>query len=601
MGTRSPAPSFNGTPQKQKPIPPLSPSISSASAASDLSYSYTSYTEAAAGAKVPAPVSTHSKEQTPKIASGPTSETSVQGGCVKPDPHVSSHYACWVFDQASERASTAPGWQNETPVKGQPDAISAALVQAPMSFNSPCKMKRLFKPPFKLQITVSFRGQLDYECTASAYMLTEQQMHNLQVWSPKIHGEETMLECNTVTHRFTAFGGSSPTTMAFDLEFPELKFTQPTRMKKKYILFCMSTPAGLSLWCVYSQPTVVVSRNVDQFNKAILILEGVQPVDGRSLRGQANAAGAAAAASAAAVKALKRSSPTPDDFEPDGCYTRRYCKDYVVATYKHFGFTRALEEAEVQFLVELAKFPTPDASAYLSPDDWEAYQVWLDNDIFRSLKAVKHLWELTNPTVICSFAVLRDAIEHHLSKSLMGAFTVRPRFKSCAPASWVLSCCNLESGRPAMQHILLSAKHLQAHNLDVWVRDLPTLKYVLDIKTGAMRHKEDFFLTGYQRLNKEAEGNGNAAAAPPPPPAARPQYQVQQDVPLSVDQLDNLIPQEALDELYSGIEDGPLPGIGDVDSSIFDYFGAPEGNVQQGVGDMNVISNNLSESLNLWH
>jgi hypothetical protein len=37
-------------------------------------------------------------------------------------------------------------------------------------------MKRLFKPPFKLQITVSFRGQLDYECTASAFMLTEQQV-----------------------------------------------------------------------------------------------------------------------------------------------------------------------------------------------------------------------------------------------------------------------------------------------------------------------------------------------------------------------------------------------------------------------------------------
>lgn len=39
-------------------------------------------------------------------------------------------------------------------------------------------------------------------------------------------------------------------------------------------------------------------------------------MDGRSLRGQQNAAGSAAAAAAAAVKALKRTSPTPDDYEP---------------------------------------------------------------------------------------------------------------------------------------------------------------------------------------------------------------------------------------------------------------------------------------------
>jgi len=582
--------------------PAHSPTSPSTSQISDYSAAYQSYSDAAAIAKGGVPQTPTSKKAIRVAAGGAAAEGTAQGGGA--DTAVGSHYQCWVYDRAAQRASKAPSWQNERPAPGQPDAVSAALVQAPSAFNSPCKMKRALRPPFVVRVMVSFRGRLAYHCKARAYLLTEPQVQNLQVWDPETLGEDEGLDGHEVCHDFSAMGSASPTTVSQDLTFSGLVFTAPTGMRQKFVLFCVSTPAGPALWCLYTLPTVVVSRSVDQYNKAVLILKGIQPMDGRSLRGQQNAAGSAAAAAAAAVKALKRTSPTPDDYEPEGVYTRSYCVSYLLAKYKEAGFSRPLLAADVDFLVELAPFPSGERSSSLAPEAWEEYQGWLDGVALPCLRSIQDLWDQSNPTVICSVATTRDKVEHHLSRSSVGAFTVRPRFKAGAEATWVISTCYLENGRPAIRHILLSADHMRMHNLEFWVRDLEILRFVLDIETGTLRHKDEFFLCGYNRPAREAEEveAGFVRHAPAPAVAPGPWYGVKPEPHAAAGPEDLGIPQEALDELYRNSQTAALPGIDDLDGVNLDdlvseFMGDPGG---AGV-EVSVLPGNLEHSLkNLW-
>lgn len=64
-----------------------------------------------------------------------------------------------------------------------------------------------------------------------------------------------------------------------------MRFKVPSRMKKRWIVFTCPTPFNEALYCVYRVPTVVVSRSIEQYNKALLILKDITPKDGRSMRG----------------------------------------------------------------------------------------------------------------------------------------------------------------------------------------------------------------------------------------------------------------------------------------------------------------------------
>lgn len=90
---------------------------------------------------------------------------------------------------------------------------------------------------------------------------------------------------------------------------------------------------------------------------------------------------------------------------------------YLLAKYKEAGFSRPLLAADVDFLVELAPFPSGERSSSLAPEAWEEYQGWLDGVALPCLRSIQDLWDQSNPTVICSVATTRDKVEHHLSRS----------------------------------------------------------------------------------------------------------------------------------------------------------------------------------------
>jgi len=295
------------------------------------------------------------------------------------------------------------------------------------------------------------------------------------------------------------------------MEFKDLKFVQPTRMSKRFLLVCVELSPGPTLWLRYTLPTVVVSRSVDQYNKAVLILKDIQPMDGRSLRGMANAAASAAAATDAAVKALKRTSPhNSDDGDISGYYRPSVCRDYLLGKFKEAGFKRALDEDEIGTLLQLAGFAAmPDSplrevpqQPALSEEQWELFHKWVEVELIPALKGITQLWDQTNPCIICPFSTSREQTEQFLGRSPVGTFCIRPRIKYGGPVTWVISSCGVSPDQH-VQHVLLTSEHLEVHNLDVWVRDLTHLKFCLDIKTEKLVHKEDYFLNGYVRI----EGN----------------------------------------------------------------------------------------------
>eukprot|EP00192_Tetraselmis_astigmatica_P004311 CAMPEP_0117659664 /NCGR_PEP_ID=MMETSP0804-20121206/6553_1 /TAXON_ID=1074897 /ORGANISM="Tetraselmis astigmatica, Strain CCMP880" /LENGTH=492 /DNA_ID=CAMNT_0005466337 /DNA_START=309 /DNA_END=1787 /DNA_ORIENTATION=- len=442
------------------------------------------------------------------------------------DTKVDVNQELWVYNSSLRKAARCDEWHNPNP--GEPcRALKAAIVKAPAAFNSPCRMKKPFDPPFAIRLSVSYDGELAFECRATCYLLSEQQRSNLETWNPEVHGGEENLDKHQqeVTIRTPAAGvpgdgGNAVCTR--DLEFTELVFRQPTRMSKRYILFTLQCTEQLSLWLIYTLPTVVISRTADQYNKALLVLQNIQPMDGRSLRGQANAAANAAAATWAAVKALKRSSPHTSEEDGAGLYySPSVCEDYIYAKYKAVGFTRLLLPDEVAFLQLMAGFSSvpgnPSIVARqqpaLSEEQWEGFAKWFENHLLLGLKNVSHLWEQVHPCAISAFTTTREMAEQKLLQAPVGTFCVRPRVQFQSPLAWVISY----RSNSGIEHNLLSEEHLRTHSLEVWVRDLNHLLYCMDISTNRLRSKEEIFLHGYTRHTHQQEGVAQPSPVSAPP------------------------------------------------------------------------------------
>ncbi|XP_075265338.1 uncharacterized protein LOC142357669, partial [Convolutriloba macropyga] len=291
---------------KPGPSPPYSPCHSNTPSdeQSEQSYPYFVYPKPN-GQSGASTANQLARSSTPETTSALFAEATQQAASC--DGNLAKHQELWLFDKAAKSASQCTEWHNPCGlIPGEPTTVTAALVQAPASFNNPCKMKKIFRPPFRLKIVATYPTAGTSTCKATGYMLSQQQVATLHMWNPEIHGAEAMLKGNTLEQQLTSTSGEQ---VVHEMEFTELKFCQPTRMSKRYLLVAVELNPGPTLWVRYTLPTVVVSRSVDQYNKAVLILKDIQPMDGRSLRGMANAAASAAAATDAAVKALKRTSP----------------------------------------------------------------------------------------------------------------------------------------------------------------------------------------------------------------------------------------------------------------------------------------------------
>jgi len=123
------------------------------------------------------------------------------------DSNIAKHQELWLFDAASRSASRCIEWSNPSPAPGQASTVTAALVQAPSSFNNPCKMRKVFRPPFIIKITVACPGSVAITCKATCYMLSQQQVATIAMWNPEIHGPEAMLTGNTLEQQLTSTSG----------------------------------------------------------------------------------------------------------------------------------------------------------------------------------------------------------------------------------------------------------------------------------------------------------------------------------------------------------------------------------------------------------
>ena len=448
------------------------------------------------------------------------------------DNDVSTHQDFWVFNGPGTSAKKATEWTNPCTgsVEGQPVSLRVELDQAPATFNSPCRLKKVFHPPFALRVVATCAGNADFTCKARCYLLTDQQFENVAYWDPDIHGEEALVADGVVEGHVSgaAPGEGAVYKASAKLVFTDLKFVQPSRMSKRYALFHVETSFGAVVWVVYTKPTLVVSRSIDQYNKAVLILQDIQPMDGRRMRGKGNLTGGAAAAHAAteaAVLALKKRNAPHQGADEGGSlyFTPSMATDYLNASFSEAGIARPLSDTDITFLLLTAGFyPAPQAHGAapevqlqfqaISEVQWEAFSTWFESEVLPAITAVQQLWDQCSPQAICPLSTTREISEEVLKRAPAGTFCVRVRLKLGNAPSWVISCGSSSPGGP-VQHILLTQKHLELHSLEVWVRDLQHLVYCVDITNGKLVHKEYLFLKNYLRMDKP-DGTADEAVSP---------------------------------------------------------------------------------------
>ena len=452
-----------------------------------------------------------------------------------PDLEVAAFQELLVFTAGSESKPCGGGcWTDpDNGATGKASHVTAVLERAPVSFNAPCKMKREFRPPFLVAVTAMYPHPCRFDCKASCYMLNDHQLENLTSWRPDFH-EEVILDGREMEGQAWSTAGEGNYEASIKLEFSLLKFVKPTRMARRYILFFLELSFGVNLLLVYKKPTVVISRNTDQINKALLILKGIQPVDGRSLRGKEGAGAKAAAATEAAVQMLKkRDAPHEGDDESDSkYYNASVAADYMIAKFNEAGIKRPLSDSDITLLLEMAGYNQYDVPAVRDPtspewaairrcqiiseNQWAHFTRWFERKFLPGIKAVQSLWDQRTPYAICPLSTDRAGCESALAKAPEGTFFVRARLKLGSSISWVISCCESKEPGTPIRHILLMPRHLELHSLQMWVRDLPSLLYCMDITSGAMLQKEKLFLQRYNRTPGQREGGdgGNMHSMP---------------------------------------------------------------------------------------
>ena len=433
-----------------------------------------------------------------------------------PDLEVAAFQELLLFS-GSESESVSCWTDPDDGATGNPARVTAAIEQAPASFNAPCQTKReCFRPPFVVNVTATQTRPTTLGCRASCYMLTDQQLENVKSWRPDVHGAEDLLDGKEVEGQACGTAVEGGYEASIRLVFSSLRCVKPSGMSKRYPLFMLQLSSGITLLLVYRKPTVVLSRLADQYNKALLILKDVQPVDGRSLRGKEGAAASAAAAREAAVQRLKKRDALHegDDESDSKYYNASVATDYIVAQFNDAGIKRQLSDSDLTLLLEMAGYtqynlpadPTnPEQASVMkrqtiSEHQWEFFTGWFERKFMPAIKAAQSLWDQRSPNAICPLSTTRAMCESALKNSPLGAFCVRARrLKVGDPVNWVISCCGKKPGAPVL-HILLMSKHLDMHSLQVWVRDFKQLMYCMDISTGRLCHKEQLFLNGYNRI-----------------------------------------------------------------------------------------------------
>jgi hypothetical protein len=155
---------------------------------------------------------------------------------------------------------------------------------------------------------------------------------------------------------------------------------------------------------------------------------------------------------------------------------------------------RILDASDVVMLAKVAGFIKESGTVLVvDKQQWDLFGEWYISYL-RIFRCHQKLWVKQHPLAICGFAVDRNTVELLLQPQPVGTFLVRPSLSlmSCMVISAVIE-------GPEVKHLAINREQLERRSLEVWIRDVPEAKDLLDVRTNIRHAKEKVFLTNYQR------------------------------------------------------------------------------------------------------
>ncbi|BDA41077.1 hypothetical protein COCOBI_01-7320 [Coccomyxa sp. Obi] len=396
-----------------------------------------------------------------------------------------------------------------------PEKVMMALVSTPAMFAVPTSINKGFNPPFVLRVGVVSTAPTQIKATVAAYVLQKDQVANLEKWHPAQHVVTESLSGAIVTQTIVCHGPSHPKlpqpspgkhTGVAEFVFDDLKFHSSSRMKPRWLAFALTLPTDDVLFVQYTVPTIVMSRQCDQHNKAMSILRGQLPWRKRArpdTPGPASPAQPLRATMSAPIGTLDAMSspseePCDGEWPLSGPYTFDRWRDMIERNCKYYSLIRPFDKDDLRMLAKVAGFFSNQASQLvapfeLTPAQWQAFGNWFMSYL-RLFRCHQQLWMMRNPTAICGFGVDRARAETLLARQPSGTFLVRPSLSLAG--AMVLSV--VVDG--IIKHMALDGNQLDTRSLEVWVRDVREAVELLDEATGQRTPKEQVYLLHYRRF-----------------------------------------------------------------------------------------------------
>ncbi|KDD73469.1 hypothetical protein H632_c2144p0, partial [Helicosporidium sp. ATCC 50920] len=181
--------------------------------------------------------------------------------------------------RASPRAPPLLHTYTTTPEGGcLPLSVSLEIVQVPSRFAQPVMLRRGWDPPFQVRMSWQASEALSLPVTLTAYALDETDLSRMHLWSPTsppkhpLSGENVpplTVTLSPSTGPKTGFGGEARLTL------PKLCFAESSKMRPRWLAFAAPLYCrDECLVCLLKLPTVVMSRAVNQGEKAMRLLWG---------------------------------------------------------------------------------------------------------------------------------------------------------------------------------------------------------------------------------------------------------------------------------------------------------------------------------------
>jgi len=419
-------------------------------------------------------------------------------------------------------------------------AVKLRIVQAPMSYSMPVPQKKTFRPPFKVRLHLWYTGRLQVPVKVEAFALPEQSI-DLFV---KHRGEGVLVPTNLSQQNELQNASISSCIQTHDnedsdstekhsfedIEFTELRFSKSSRMNRRWTLFTCKLGRDM-LYAIYLQPTIVLSRKTDQYDKACMLLSQttffmpdhwsskVPPLTHLSTGRTSRQQGFQQSQAIQGNIANKGVAPCHNHHRRSclgrQCIKRDTVEQFILTKYGDSGLSRTLTNSELEALCLRAGLHPAGGSGNscdgIDCNSWFQFHTWFSASL-KSLKPVNHLWSSSDMTRICPFNVDRMQAESWLEGMPDGTFVVR----ACSePSAFAISTKVHPAGStPEVKHVLIDGMDLREKSLEMWIDATHWAQYLLDIQSGNCISKSVAFGSEAQGLDASLPELGSYIVEP---------------------------------------------------------------------------------------